>query len=97
MPDGEIKVSFPAIEAAGAQIKATSGKMDQELDTLRSQLAPLVDAYQGAAREAWNTVQTDWNNAQEELNRVLAQIGAATSQAAQDYAETEQGVTRLWG
>lgn len=97
MSDGRIKVEFAAVEAAGAQIKGTSQKMDGELDTLRSQLAPLSEAYTGAAKEAWFQVQQSWNDAQNELNQVLAQIGAATTQAASDYQETESGVTRLWG
>ncbi|CAM4188819.1 WXG100 family type VII secretion target [Kibdelosporangium persicum] len=97
MPNGEIKVEFAAVEAAGAQIKGTASKMDQELDTLRSQLAPLEAAYTGAAKEAWHQVQTSWNNAQNELNQVLAQIGAATTQAASDYQSTESGVAKLWG
>ncbi|RSM67409.1 WXG100 family type VII secretion target [Kibdelosporangium aridum] len=98
MPDGQnIKVDFGAVENAGAQIKATAAKMDGELDTLRSQLQPLGAAYQGAARDEWDRVQQTWNQAQNDLNQVLAQIGAATSQAAADYQETEHGVKRLWG
>jgi WXG100 family type VII secretion target len=97
MPEGNIKVTFGAIEEAGSNIKATSQKMDSELDTLRSQLAPLVDAYTGASRDAWVQVQTSWETAQEELNQVLASIGAATNQAAEDYRNTEGNVGKLWG
>nr|WP_042198965.1 WXG100 family type VII secretion target [Kibdelosporangium sp. MJ126-NF4]CEL23650.1 protein of unknown function DUF909 [Kibdelosporangium sp. MJ126-NF4]CTQ93186.1 protein of unknown function DUF909 [Kibdelosporangium sp. MJ126-NF4] len=97
MSDGRIKVEFAAIEAAGGQIKSAAGQMDGELDTLRSQLAPLGEAYTGAAKEAWRAVQDDWEKAQKELNEVLASIGIATTQAAQDYQETEHGVKGLWG
>lgn len=93
----EIKVSFAAVQEAGASIKGTANKMDSELDTLRSQLAPLVEAYQGEARDRWEAVQKDWEQAQAELNQVLAQIGAATTQAADDYQSTEKGVAGLWG
>ncbi|MCE7005781.1 WXG100 family type VII secretion target [Kibdelosporangium philippinense] len=98
MPDGmNIKVDFAAVENAGNQIKATAGKMDGELDTLRSQLAPLGAAYEGDAKQEWERVQTTWNQAQNDLNQVLAQIGAATMQAATEYQSTEHGVKRLWG
>ncbi|MET0233876.1 MAG: WXG100 family type VII secretion target [Kibdelosporangium sp.] len=99
MPEGNgsIKVTFGAIEEAGANIDAASKKMDSELDSLRSQLSPLVNAYTGAARDAWVSVQTSWERAQEELNQVLASIGAATKQAASDYQETEGNVGKLWG
>jgi WXG100 family type VII secretion target len=98
MPDGQnIKVSFGAVEEAGAQINGTAAKMDNELDTLRSNLAPLSAAYEGASKEAWFAVQQSWEKAQEELNQVLASIGAATKQAADDYRMTEGNVGKLWG
>jgi 6 kDa early secretory antigenic target len=99
MPNGDqnIKVSFGAIEEAGSNINATAGKMDSELDTLRSNLAPLAEAYEGASKEAWYAVQQSWESAQAELNQVLASIGAATNQAAQDYQTTEGNVGKLWG
>jgi early secretory antigenic target protein ESAT-6 len=96
MPDGEIQVSFAAVEEAGSQISSAFGKMTQELDDLKSKLAPLSEAYQGSAKEAWFQVQKDWNQSQEELNQVLSSIGTAVSQAAQDYRDTEQGVGNLW-
>ncbi|MBP2322507.1 WXG100 family type VII secretion target [Kibdelosporangium banguiense] len=98
MPDGQnIKVTFGAIEEAGGNIDATAKKMDSELDALRSQLAPLAEAYVGASRDAWRAVQESWERAQEELNQVLASIGAATKQAADDYRMTEGNVGKLWG
>jgi early secretory antigenic target protein ESAT-6 len=98
MPDGQnIKVQFGAVEEAGAQIDATAAKMDNELDTLRTNLAPLAEAYEGASKEAWYAVQQSWEQAQTELNQVLASIGSATKQAAQDYQTTEGNVGKLWG
>jgi WXG100 family type VII secretion target len=97
MPDGEIRVSFAAVEAAGADIKSTSQKMDQELDNLRAKLAPLEAGYTGEAKELWHQIQTSWNNNQNELNQVLAQIGVAVNQAAENYRSTEKGVGGLWG
>ena len=98
MPDGQnIKVSFGAIQEAGANINSTAAKMDNELDTLRSQLSPLDAAYEGASKEAWRAVQVSWEQAQAELNQVLASIGAATNQAAEDYQRTEGDVGKLWG
>jgi WXG100 family type VII secretion target len=98
MPDGQnIKVSFGAVQEAGASIDATAAKMDNELDTLRSNLAPLAEAYEGQSKEAWYAVQRSWEAAQAELNQVLASIGAATKQAAEDYQTTEGNVGKLWG
>jgi 6 kDa early secretory antigenic target len=98
MPHGdEIQVNFAAVEEAGENIKAAFGKMTSELDDLKGKLAPMAEAYQGQARDAWYAVQNDWNKAQEELNVVLNSIGAAVAQAAQDYRATEHGVGGLWG
>ncbi|MFD1046099.1 WXG100 family type VII secretion target [Kibdelosporangium lantanae] len=83
MPVGEIKVSFAAIEAAGENLKA--------------KLSPLREAYEGEARDAWDRLQQDWNNKQDELNQVLSAIGTAVAQAAQDYQGTENQVKGMWG
>jgi WXG100 family type VII secretion target len=96
MPDG-IKVEFAAVEQAGSNITATFNKMTSELDTLKSQLAPLRAAYTGDAQVAWDTVQKDWDTSMADLAQILSSIGTAVSQAAQDYAETEGGVKKLWG
>jgi 6 kDa early secretory antigenic target len=97
MPDGEIKVSFAAVEEAGSQIKSGYQKMSDELDTLKAKLAPIRESYQGASRDKWDAVMQDWQKNQAELNQVLASIGAAVAQAAQDYRETENKVGGLWG
>lgn len=97
MPDGQIQVSFAAVEEAGSNIASTSKKMDDELDNLRRQLAPLGEAYTGGAKDAWRAVQDSWEKAQEEMNQVLASIGSAVAQAAESYRSTEGGVTKLWG
>ena len=97
MPDGNIKVDFGAVEGAGADIKATFNKMTSELDTLKSNLAPLRNAYTGEAQQAWDAVQQDWDRSMGELAQILSSIGAAVSQAAEEYRSTEHGVKRLWG
>ncbi|MET0132064.1 MAG: WXG100 family type VII secretion target [Kibdelosporangium sp.] len=97
MPDGNIKVSFAAIQEAAGNIKTAFGKMEGELDTLKSQIAPLREAYQGEAKEKWDAVQNEWNTAQTELNTVLNSIGIAVAQAGDDYQATEKGVGNLWG
>ncbi|GAB3910555.1 hypothetical protein GCM10029964_114670 [Kibdelosporangium lantanae] len=97
MPVGEIKVSFAAIEAAGENIRAAFNKMVSELDDLKAKLSPLREAYEGEARDAWDRLQQDWNNKQDELNQVLSAIGTAVAQAAQDYQGTENQVKGMWG
>lgn len=97
MPNGQIKVSFAAIEAAGENIRAAFNKMTSELDDLKAKLAPLREAYNGEARDLWDATQQKWNQHQDEMNQVLSAIGTAVAQAAQDYQGTENQVKGMWG
>jgi early secretory antigenic target protein ESAT-6 len=98
MPDGdEIKVSFAAVEEAGSNIKSGFQKMTDELDTLKAKLAPIREIYQGESRDKWDAVMQQWEKDQGELNQVLASIGTAVAQAAEDYRHTEKSVGGLWG
>jgi 6 kDa early secretory antigenic target len=93
----EIKVNFQEIAAASQSINTTSNTLDSLLSDLKSNLAPIGASYTGAASEAWQEKQRQWDTAYADLRQVLSSIAAAVGQAGENYQATEQANTNRWG
>lgn len=95
MPDG-IKVTFGGLEAAAGNITTQSQKVQSSLDDLKAYLAPLVSSWTGLAAENYNAHQKKWDTAAADLQQVLAAIGTAVNNAAQDYRDGERTNAGRW-
>ena len=93
---GQIKVSFPDLEATADFIDAKSKEANQLLADLKSMLQPLVATWTGAAAENYNHKQHLWDTASADLNNVLFQISTALHTANANYIEAENANTRRW-
>ncbi len=89
-----IKVSYAAMEQANAQIIQISGTIAEKLDLLQQGLAKMV--WVGGDAEAYARYKRDWDNAVNDLNAILAQIGAAVNTARDNYHGNELANTNLW-
>lgn len=96
MPDGQIKVTFGELQAASSSISSNAQKIQSSLDDLKSYLAPLVAGWQGAASEEYNAHQRKWDLAAADLQSVMAAIGTAVAQAADDYQQGENQNALRW-
>ncbi|HEY0450506.1 WXG100 family type VII secretion target [Actinophytocola sp.] len=96
MPEGGIKVSFGSLQAAAGNISTQAAKVQSSLDDLKSYLQPLVSTWTGGASEAYNSHQSQWDQAAADLQQVLAAIGTAVQRAAEDYMDGERTNTNRW-
>lgn len=94
MTDGAIKVSYETIEQAGSDCQSAGGQLNSLFETLKSQLNPLVNGWEGDAQAAWQDVQKRWDDAFQEMNALLHRIATALPQIADAYRQTEGGVTK---
>ncbi|MFC3449959.1 WXG100 family type VII secretion target [Amycolatopsis speibonae] len=92
----EMKVDYATIHAAADDCKNTGGELESLFGQLKSDLAPLVNTWQGDAQTAYLSAQTEWDNKFEELKQLLAQVAGVLPQLADGYQSTEQGVTGLF-
>jgi early secretory antigenic target protein ESAT-6 len=90
---GEVAVSFGELANAQSNISSTSQRVNAQLDDLRNFVARLVGAWEGAAREAYHVQQTKLDQAANELNQVLSQIGVAVGTANDSYQAAERSNT----
>jgi len=93
---GEMKVDYATIHAAADDCKNTGGELESLFGQLKSDLAPLVNTWDGDAKVAYMAAQQEWDNKFEELKQLLAQVAGVLPQLADGYQATEQGVTGLF-
>lgn len=84
-----INVNYAALGTAADDIRNTTTRVNGILDQLKSDIAPLVNTWEGAAQEAYRGKQAQWDQAAEDINRVLASIGTAVNDALSRYQEGE--------
>jgi WXG100 family type VII secretion target len=89
-----IHVNYGGLDDAANQMTQIAGRIDSELETLRSKLQRMT--WEGSDREAYNTHQRNWDTAIRDLNTVLAQIGGTLSNIRQNYHDTETNNAKIW-
>lgn len=93
----QIKVSFGELEALGGNIQQVSSQIEGELESLRSQISNLDGFWEGSTSEAYQAVKNKWFQAANDLQQVLASIGAAVNAAEQAYQGVESKNSAAWG
>lgn len=96
MSNGDILVTFGALQQAEGDIASTSSALNQELADLKAYLAPLVASWTGVASTDYQAKQREWDTAAADLNRILSQIGVAVGKAEQNYSQAESTNARMW-
>jgi WXG100 family type VII secretion target len=95
MPDG-IKVDYATIHAAAEDCNSTVKELEQQFQTLKDDLSPLVNEWQGNAKESYMGAQAQWDQKFDDLKQVLSQIAIILPQIADGYQGTESGVEQLF-
>lgn len=84
-----ISVNYAALQVAADDIRSTTDQVNGILEQLKSDLAPLVNTWEGEAQSAYQQKQSQWDQAAEDMNRVLASIGTAVNDALGRYQAGE--------
>lgn len=85
-----IKVSFGALDTAVADVQGGARAMEQRMQQLRSDIAPMLATWDGAARESYATAQARWDAGWQELQAALDELGRTTAGANQGYDDAER-------
>jgi early secretory antigenic target protein ESAT-6 len=95
MPDA-MKVDYGTIQRAAQDCEDTTKELQAKFDQLKQDLAPLVNSWQGDARDNYRAAQTQWDQQFDDLKQVLAKIAIALPQVADGYQATDKGVQDLF-
>jgi WXG100 family type VII secretion target len=101
MPDvSGTNLVVPAdLQTAGTQLNNKAQQIVDQLDSLKSQLAPLAETWTGPAASYYHPLQAEWNMAAEGLfgpNGVLGQIANAMNLTWNNYSECEWTNVKGW-
>lgn len=92
-----VQVNFGAMQGAVQQIRGTYRQLQTMFDDLQSQVSQLAPTWDGSAKEAYLTVQQNWNRINQDLNQALQQMGTGVDTANQNFQSAENANTRGWG
>jgi 6 kDa early secretory antigenic target len=92
-----IEVRYETLDMAADECKRTSDVLTSTSDQLKSDLGPLVNTWEGNAQESYRALQAQWDQAHEELNRVLASIGSALVEISNSYRSMEGQQAQRFG
>jgi WXG100 family type VII secretion target len=89
-----MKVNFGVMAAGVADLEKAVAQLDAKLADLHRQAQPLVNTWDGDAKQAYATRQQAWTKSAEELKTVLNQIKGAMGQSLANYQATEARVKK---
>lgn len=96
MDNGVLVVNFAALQQAGADIQRALNTLESQLGQLERDAGPLVSAWTGDARQAYEQRQARWRSASQDLQSMLRAIKLAVDDSAADYLDTEKKNTGLF-
>ncbi|MFE3446426.1 WXG100 family type VII secretion target [Nocardia sp. NPDC059180] len=83
------------IELAG-QIRASERRLQETQEELKGYVNGLVAEWDGAAREAYQTTQAEWDKAQQTIMTTLETIAKVVEDGAISMAEMDMMNSRSW-
>ena len=86
----DLRVNHGQLDAAVADIQSTVKALDNRLNQLEGELAPLKSDWVGSAQLAYVSAKAKWDAAIVHLNQVLAETGTTVAQANTDYAAADR-------
>jgi early secretory antigenic target protein ESAT-6 len=86
---GRLAVSFGGLDGIAGEIAAGVSKLEQRLNRLEQDLAPLKGDWTGEASIAYQQAKAKWDAAIQDLKTTLAQTGHAVTDSGADYKSTE--------
>jgi WXG100 family type VII secretion target len=92
-----IQVNYGAMEAGVQEIRGTVSRLQAMFDDLQSQVKQLEPTWDGTAKEAYLSVQANWNRINQELNTALQQMGSGVDTANTNFQSAESSNTSGWG
>lgn len=86
----QIKVSFGALDTAVADLSQGANSMNQRMQQLRSDIAPMLSTWSGAAQQSYHGAQQQWDQGWQELTQALQELQRATGTANDGYNAGER-------
>jgi WXG100 family type VII secretion target len=87
---GQFTTTAEEMRALSARITEVNGQVQGEISKLNSLISEVAGGWQGQAATAYHTLQQNWNDDANQLNKVLDEIRAAIDATTKNYSQTEE-------
>ena len=95
--DTRLSYNFDEIDASVRQeIHSASARFNAALEELKAHVAPLQELWTREAATAFRIEQVKWHQAATSLNEILADLGNAVRDGADDVAAADHGAAGVW-
>ncbi len=92
----QFHVNSDSMQSSSAAVNASAQTMRQAVQTMQANLNNLRNSWQGGAATQFDSVITQWNTAQKQVESSLDSIQRALSQASIVYSDAEAQASRLF-
>ncbi|MFF5567540.1 WXG100 family type VII secretion target [Streptomyces sp. NPDC012623] len=94
--DGQIYVDYSHMQNAADDMVQQTKSIDSILTNLEAELQELQQTWEGDDKAVYAEKQASWNNAVEEMKRILAENSALLNDVSDSYQYSEKSLTSLW-
>jgi len=92
-----LRVDHAGLDTVAGDLGQAVKRIDDRLDRLESELAPLRSDWAGGAQQAYLTAKATWDRAMQEMRGLLQETGAAVAQSNADYRAADQRGAAAFG
>lgn len=85
-----LRVNHAGLDMAAQDLGNTVKRIDDRLNRLESELAPLRSDWTGNAQQAYQAAKAKWDTAMQEMRDLLQQTSATVHQSNADYKAADQ-------
>jgi early secretory antigenic target protein ESAT-6 len=85
-----LRVNHAGLDTAAEDLGRAVKQIDDRLNRLESELAPLRSDWSGNAQQAYVAAKAKWDNAMNEMKTLLAETSTAVTQSNADYKAADQ-------
>ncbi|WP_455356641.1 WXG100 family type VII secretion target [Streptomyces sp. SYSU K217416] len=94
--DGQIYVDYSHMQNAADDMVHQTKSIDSILTNLDAELKELQTTWEGDDKAVYIEKQASWNNAVEEMKRILAENSALLTDVSDSYQYSENSLRSLW-
>lgn len=85
-----IRVNHAALDQAASDMLKTVKDIDERMNRLESELAPLRSDWAGNAQQAYTVAKTKWDRAIQDMRDLLNESQLSVQQSNQDYMAADR-------
>ncbi len=85
-----LRVNHAALDGAADDLGRAVKQIDDRLNRLESELAPLRSDWTGQAQQAYIVAKAKWDGAMQEMRNLLQETSVGVTQSNADYRSADQ-------